>query len=416
MGTLGSPVQHRRGPATVTGSFATAHRATGFIPGKASNGARSQETSPFAPPAHPRGRERWRGRVESLPVQRFSAAPPVCPPGETGFSLAQLTSRSRIAVPALVVAAIGACVLGMVLGAVPLSPGAVFSALRDGSGSNGVIVRELRLPRVLLAFCVGGTLAVAGASLQAMLRNPLAEPWLLGLSGGASLGAVVAVVVGLPSGWSIAGCATVGALAAMALVYRISAVAGRRLDPRVLLLAGVVVGAFSAALTSALLVVADPFTFHSATIWLFGGFGRSSWVLVEQFIVVAVVPLAGLWWLARSLDLLALGDDSAATLGVDVTQTRRMVILATSLLTAACVAAAGVIGFVGLVVPHALRSIVGPLHRSLLPAVFVAGGTFTVLADTMARTLLRPAELPVGVVTALVGVPVFAVLLRRSLR
>jgi iron complex transport system permease protein len=327
-----------------------------------------------------------------------------------------LTSRSRIALPTLVVAALVACLLGMVLGAVPLSPGAVLAALRDGRGPDGVIVRDLRLPRVLLAFCVGGTLAVAGASLQALLRNPLAEPWLLGLSGGASLGAVLAVVVGLPSGWSIAGCATAGALGAMLLVYRISAIAGRRLDPRVLLLAGVVVGAFSAALTSALLVVADPFTFHSATIWLFGGFGRSSWLLLGQFVVVAAIPLAGLWWLARALDLLALGDDSAATLGVDVERTRRLVIVATSVLTAACVAASGVIGFVGLVIPHALRGIVGPLHRSLLPVVFMAGGAFTVLADTIARTLLRPAELPVGVVTALVGVPVFAMLLRRSLQ
>lgn len=330
--------------------------------------------------------------------------------------MAPRVSRSRVALPALVVAAIVTAVVGMLLGAVPLSPRVVFTALMHGSGPNAVIVRELRLPRVLLAFCVGGTLAVAGASLQALLRNPLAEPWLLGLSGGASLGAVLAVVVGLPSGWSVAGCATVGALVAMALVYRISTVAGRRLDPRVLLLAGVVVGAFTAALTSALLVVADPFTFHSATIWLFGGFGRASWGLARQFVVVATIPLAVLWWLARSLDLLALGDESAATLGVDVERTRRLVILATSVLTAACVAAAGVIGFVGLVVPHALRGIAGPLHRSLLPVVFIAGGAFTVMADTIARTLLRPAELPVGVVTALVGVPVFAVLLRRSLR
>ena len=311
--------------------------------------------------------------------------------------------------------ALVACVIGLLLGAVPLSPDAVLRALRSATAPDAVIVRELRLPRVLLAFCVGGTLAVAGASLQALLRNPLAEPWLLGLSGGASLGAVLAVVVGLPTGWSIAGCATLGALAAMVLVYRITAVAGRRLDPRVLLLSGVVVGAFTAAITSALLVIADPFTFHSATIWLFGGFGRSSWDLVVHFAVVATMPLALLWWLARSLDLLALGDDSAATLGVDVERTRRLVLVATAVLTAASVAAAGVIGFVGLVVPHALRGIVGPLHRSLLPAVFVAGGAFTVLADTIARTALRPAELPVGVVTALVGVPVFAVLLRRSL-
>jgi iron complex transport system permease protein len=326
------------------------------------------------------------------------------------------TTRSPAALPILVIGAVAACVLAMILGAIPLSPHAVFSALHDASAPDATIVRELRLPRVLLAFGVGGALAVAGASLQALLRNPLAEPWLLGLSGGASLGAVLAVVIGLPPGWSVAACATLGTLAAMALVYRISVVAGRRLDPRILLLAGVVVGAFAAAITSALLVVADPFTFHSATVWLFGGFGRSSWDLLWHFVVVAMLPLALLWWLSRSLDLLALGDDSAATLGVDVARTRRLIIIATSVLTAASVAAAGVIGFVGLVVPHALRGIIGPLHRSLLPAVFLAGGAFTVLADMVARTVLRPAELPVGVVTALVGVPVFAVLLRRSPR
>ena len=349
-------------------------------------------------------------------LRRSFAASPASPLGRDGFFLGLGTSRSHTALPILLIGALVACTLGMLLGAVPLSPRAVLAALRNGSGPDAVIVRELRLPRVFLAFCVGGTLAVAGASLQAMLRNPLAEPWLLGLSGGASIGAVLAVVLGMPSGWSVAGCATLGALAAMALVYRITAVAGRRLDPRALLLAGVVVGAFTAAITSALLVVADPFTFHSATIWLFGGFGRSSWTLLWQFGVVAAIPLGLLWWLARSLDLLALGDDSAATLGVDVERTRRLVIVATSVLTAATVAAAGVIGFVGLVVPHALRGVVGPLHRSLLPAVFIAGGAFTVLADTIARTVLRPAELPVGVVTALVGVPVFAMLLRRSLR
>lgn len=345
------------------------------------------------------------------------AASPVSPSWRRAISVtASRTTRSRAALPILGLAALGACVVGMLLGAVPFSPGAVFAALRDPGAPDAAIMRDLRLPRVMLAFGVGGSLAVAGAALQALLRNPLAEPWLLGLSGGAALGAVLAVVIGLPLGWSVAACATVGALAAIGLVYRISIVAGRRLDPRVLLLAGVVVGAFTAAITSALLVITDPFTFHSATVWLFGGFGRSSWDLVRHFAVVAAPALLLIWWLSRSLDLLALGDDSAATLGLEVERTRRLVILATSVLTAATVAAAGVIGFVGLVVPHALRGIVGPLHRSLLPAVFIAGGAFTVLADTAARTVLRPAELPVGVVTALIGVPIFAMLLRKTLR
>jgi len=327
-------------------------------------------------------------------------------------------SRHTGKVPLLILAVVAvlSCAAGALGGAVPFPLHTVIDALRPGATGDAAIVRDLRLPRVVVAFGVGGSLAVAGAALQALLRNPLAEPWLLGMSGGASLGAVIAVMIGLPLGWSVAALATVGALAVMAVVYRISVVAGRRLDPRVLLLAGVVVGAFTAAVSSALLIVTDPFTFHSATVWLFGGFGRSSWRLARDFALVAVLPLTALWWLSRSLDLLALGDDSAATLGVDVERTRRLVIVATSVLTAATVAAAGVIGFVGLVVPHALRGTIGPLHRRLLPAAFVAGGSFAVLADLLARTVLRPAEVPVGVVTALVGVPLFAILLRRSMQ
>lgn len=325
-------------------------------------------------------------------------------------------SRSRLALPILVIVAVVACLLGVLLGAVDYSPTTIVAALRHAGGVDATIIRDLRLPRVVLAFGVGGALAVSGAALQALLRNPLAEPWLLGLSGGAALGSVIGVVIGVPAGLSVAGCATLGALAAVVLVYRISSVAGRRLDPRVLLLAGVVVGAFAGAITTAILAVTDPFTFQSATMWLFGGFGRAEWSVVWQFGLVALLPLLLLWWLARSLDRLALGEETAAMLGVEVDRVRRLILLATTVLTAASVAASGVIGFVGLVVPHSLRMVIGPLHRRLLPAVFLAGGAFTVLADTVARTVLRPSELPVGVVTALVGVPVFALLLRRSLR
>lgn len=306
--------------------------------------------------------------------------------------------------------------LGLLLGAVRLSPGEVWNALWNADAEAASIVRTLRLPRVLLAFGVGGALAVAGAALQALVRNPLAEPWLLGLSGGASLGAVLGTVVGLPVGWSLAACATVGALAAAALVYRVGTVADRRVDPRVLLLAGVVVSAFTGAVTTAILAVVDPFTFRSATMWLLGGFSGASWSAVRDFALAAILPLLALGWLARQLDLLALGDETAGALGADVDRTRRLVVLITSVLTAASVAAAGVIGFVGLVVPHAMRWLVGPLHQRLLGVVFVAGGAFTVLADTIARTVLAPSELPVGTITALVGVPVFAGLLRRSLR
>lgn len=324
-------------------------------------------------------------------------------------------STTRLA--AFAALGVGACiagVIGLLVGAVHLPPAAVLAAFVDPASPNATILRELRLPRVVLGFGVGGSLGVAGAALQAVVGNPLAEPWLLGLSGGAGLGAVLAVVLGVPSGWSVAACATLGAIVAIALVYRVALVAGRRVDPRVLILAGVVVGAFASAVSAAILAVTDPFTFRAAALWLFGGFAGASWSAVGRFMVAAVPGLLLLGWLARGLDLLALGDDTALTLGADAPRIRKLAIFATALLTAATVAVAGVIGFVGLVVPHAVRWIVGPLHRGLLPAVFLAGGGFTVLADAGARTVLAPAELPVGVVTALVGVPIFALLLRRS--
>lgn len=322
--------------------------------------------------------------------------------------------RRRVALPLLIVAAVAACLLGVMFGPVTVRPGDVIGALFGRDGEFAVIVRELRVPRVLLAFGVGGALAVAGATLQAVVRNPLAEPWLLGLSGGASLGAVIAVVVGMPSGWTVSLSASIGALTAITVVYRIALVADRRLDPRVLVLAGVVVGAFAGAIATAILAVADPFTFRAATLWLFGGFAGAHWGAVARFTLMATPIVAFLVWLSRPLDLLALGDESAMALGADVTRVRRGAVVAAALLTAASVSVAGVIGFVGLVVPHGVRWIVGPLHRGLFPAAFVAGGAFTVVADTAARTLLAPVELPVGVITALVGVPVFAVLLRRS--
>jgi iron complex transport system permease protein len=333
-----------------------------------------------------------------------------------GVLVTTTATSHRLALSALVVAAMGAVVAGVLVGAVPLAPGAVWRALVDPAAPDALVVRHLRLPRVLLAFGVGGGLAVAGAALQALVRNPLAEPWLLGLSGGASLGAVLAIVLGVGGGWGVAGAATLGALGAIVLAYRVSVVAGRRLDPRVLILAGVVVGAFASAVSTALLALADPFTFRAAAMWLFGGFAGATWQAIGRYALVAAPALLLLLALARGLDLLALGEEPAAALGADVDRLRRLVVLATAVLTAAAVSVSGVIGFVGLVVPHAVRWVAGPLHRRLLPLAFIAGGGFLVLADTAARTLLAPAELPVGVVTALVGVPLFAVLLRRSVQ
>ena len=314
------------------------------------------------------------------------------------------------------VALVIACLLiGLSAGAVPLPLRSVWDGLWNGGSDASSIVRDLRAPRVMLAFLVGGSLGVCGAALQAMIRNPLAEPYLLGLSSGAGLGAVIAIASRAGGAWAVPIAAFIGALAAVALVYRLSLVSGRRLDPHVLLLSGVVVGAFAGALMSAVMVLSDAPGVRNAFLWLLGGFGAASWRALGVFSVYASLPIALLLFHARSLDLIALGDEPAQHLGADVDRLRRMIYLCTALLTAASVATCGIIGFVGLVVPHAVRTMFRPVHRTLLPVVFVVGGCFLVLADVVSRVAVRPLELPVGVVTALIGVPLFALLLRRTL-
>jgi iron complex transport system permease protein len=324
----------------------------------------------------------------------------------------------RPSTPALFVTlaalAVLAAVAGVALGPAGLSPSQLAAALaRRGDEVALGIVWSLRLPRVALGFVVGGVLAVAGASLQALVRNPLADPYLLGLSGGAGLGAVLALVSGLISAWVLPAAAFAGALAATLLVYRLALVAGGALDSRVLLLGGVVVGAFAGALVAGILSVSDATQLRTATLWLMGGLGGVGWPGVLVLVVYAVPAMALLVGESRALNLLALGEEPALHLGADVARTKRNTYLAASLLTAASVAAAGIIGFVGLVVPHAIRLLKGHDHRVLLPAAFLLGGAFLVLADALARTVFAPLELPVGVVTAVVGVPFFVVLLRR---
>lgn len=316
----------------------------------------------------------------------------------------------------LIVLAALAVLIGLAVGAVPFDPGQVATGMISSHGEASAIVREIRLPRVLLAFLVGGSLGVCGASLQALVRNPLADPFLLGISGGAGLAAVTALGLGLSGAWTVPLAAFGGGLAAVLLVYRLSSVAGRPLDPRVLVLAGVVVSAFTGAIMSAILTLSTAESLRNAFFWMLGGFSAASWPTLLIFSVYAIVPLAALWASARSLDLLSLGEEPATALGLDAGRARRSVYLAASLLTAASVAVCGVIGFVGLIAPHAVRGMIGPSHRRLLPAVFIGSGAFLVLADALARTVARPIELPVGVITAVVGVPMFALLLHKSLR
>jgi iron complex transport system permease protein len=315
-------------------------------------------------------------------------------------------------------ALVGALVLATLIGPVPLSPRSVLEVFAGGgTPDQRWIVLEHRLPRALLAALVGGGLALAGATFQALLRNPLAEPYILGISGGAAAGAVAALALGLSAVGSgvLPAAAFVGALVAIVLVFRVAAAADRALDVRVLLLAGVVVGAFFSAVIAFVLSVSDAPTVRSAVMWMMGSVASARWRDVGVAAAYTLPASAALVALARPLNLLSVGEETALYLGTDVERVKRIAFGVASLITAAGVAVAGVIGFVGLIVPHALRLVVGSDHRVLMPLSFLAGAAFLTLADTTARMLLAPTEIPIGVVTAFVGVPVFLVLLRRSM-
>jgi iron complex transport system permease protein len=301
-------------------------------------------------------------------------------------------------------------------GAVSLTTRALFDAIAGrGDPTTVTIIRELRLPRAFQAALVGAALAVSGATFQALLRNPLAEPYILGVSSGAAAGAVATVVTGwsVRTVWALPLAAFAGAVASMLLVFRIAYSASRTLDTRVLLLAGVLVSAFLVAMIWLVLTFADTESVRSAIFWMMGSHAGASWQSVGLLMVCLVPSLAVLFGLARPLNLLAIGEPTAAYLGTSVERTKLIAFAAATLLTATSVAVSGTIGFVGLVVPHAMRLLWGNDYRGLLPCAALAGAAFLVGADTLARTLAGATELPIGIVTALVGVPCFVWLLRR---
>lgn len=317
----------------------------------------------------------------------------------------------------LAAAAAAAVLLSVRYGAVTLSTGETLDALLGtGSPANRTIVRDLRMPRALLGVLVGGGLALAGAVFQALLRNPLAEPYILGISGGSATGAVAVLALGwvAAGSWVLPGAAFAGALVAILLVFRVAAAADRTLDVRVLLLAGVVVGAFFTACIAFVLSVAEAQTVRSAVLWMMGSLAGADWGAVGVAALYTLPAALVILGLSRALNLMAVGEETAGYLGTDVERVKRIAYAVASLLTAAGVAVAGVIGFVGLIVPHGVRLVVGSDHRILLPLSFLAGAAFLTMADVLARMALRPTEIPIGVVTAFVGVPLFLVLLRRS--
>ncbi|PSM40928.1 iron ABC transporter permease [Streptomyces dioscori] len=287
---------------------------------------------------------------------------------------------------------------------------AELSPIRDG------IVWQLRLPRTLLAAVCGAGLAVCGAVMQSLLRNPLADPFVLGVSSGASTGAVVVVVLGAGGGLvSVSAGAFLGALLSFGLVLLLSHTLGGTTD-RVVLSGVAAMQLFSALTSFVVMTAADAETTRGVLFWLLGSLGGVGWTDVWVCLAVLVVALAVCLAYARTLDAFAFGQDAAATLGVSVARTRLVLLCVTALLTAALVSSAGAIGFVGLVLPHAARALVGSGHARLLPVAALAGAVFLVWVDTLARTVLDPQEVPVGVVTSLIGVPVFVLVLYRTRR
>ncbi|MCA0376022.1 MAG: iron ABC transporter permease [Gemmatimonadetes bacterium] len=307
-----------------------------------------------------------------------------------------------------------AALAGLMFGAVPIALADALAVLRgEGSDTARTIIAVLRGPRVVLAALVGAGLAMSGGALQGTLRNPLAEPYLLGVSGGAAVGAVLAIVVGAEGPTVITASAFGGAAVATALATGIARLAGGRGDPRLLLMAGVVVGAFANAAIMVLLADAPPDQVRGALWWMMGSVRDATWASVLRTAIGVVVLGGTLVWWARDLDVLALGEEPAAALGVDPERAARRVFLVGSWLAAATVAAAGLIGFVGLVVPHIARALGARQHRPLLLLAALYGAGLLVVADLAARTVRAPVELPLGALTALVGVPFFLARLRK---
>ncbi|NLF05601.1 MAG: iron chelate uptake ABC transporter family permease subunit [Actinomycetales bacterium] len=333
------------------------------------------------------------------------------------------TRRARVplavALAGLFVLLVVSVVVAVTFGPADVSTAEAFASITHHLGLpvdapdrlTDAIVWELRTPRTLTAAVVGAGLGLAGAVMQSLTRNPLADPYLLGLSSGASLGAVAVLVLGLAV--ALPAAAFVGALGALALSLAIARAAGS-LTPTRMVLAGLAVSQLCAAATSVVIFwTATGDSYREIVTWLLGSVAGADWgsvgLAAVALVVVGLVLLAS----APTLDAFAFGDTAAASLGVHVERTRWLLLAAVALLTGAMVAVSGAIGFVGLVLPHGVRLVLGAPHRRLLPAVALTGAVFLVWADTLARTVFDPRELPVGVVTALVGVPVFVILLRR---
>lgn len=338
------------------------------------------------------------------------------------------TSRRRGRLPVAPVVALltvtltGSVVASLAFGAEPIPLPRVLAALGERFGqaaadpTDAVIVWDLRLPRALLAVAVGAGLALSGAAIQTLVQNPLADPYLLGISSGAAVGATAVIAVGVfawAGPWALSVGALLGALAAAVLVFGVAQAQGGLTPLRLVLTGTVLSSAFSSLASFLVFAAADPQATNSVLFWLLGSLSGASWMTLWIPVLATVVAACVLWALAGWLDALANGPETAAALGVPVTAMRTSVFVLQAILVGVLVAVAGGIGFVGLVLPHLARLLVGGRHRALLPVAALGGALFLVWVDVAARVAFRPVEMPLSVVTGLIGAPVFLVLLGR---
>ena len=331
-------------------------------------------------------------------------------------------SEGRVFLPVLGVLLGLIAVVALGAGPVSIPPGKVLEIFFNGlsaaefpDDTHYIIVWDLRLPRVILAVLVGASLALSGAVMQGFFQNPMADPYIIGVSSGAALGATLAMYSGIEFWFfgisAVSVFAFVGALAVTFLVYGIS-MRGGQLPITVVLLTGIALGALAAALTSFLLITSER-DLQRILYWLMGSLSSRRWDHVQTILPYTLIGAVVLRFFARDLNVILQGEENAQFLGVDVERTKRILLVLAALLAAAAVAVSGIIGFVGLVVPHIMRLLVGPDHRKLFPASLLGGAILLVGADILARTLIAPTEIPIGIITSVLGCPFFLYLLSR---
>jgi len=349
---------------------------------------------------------------------------------EEKTSLGKYISKKKkkyvLSLSLLCIGLFGVIILGIMIGPVQIHPFTIVNIFLHKLGFNveqtwsnivETIVLDVRTPRVIMAAFVGACLAVAGAAMQGLFKNPMAEPYILGMSQGAAVGAALVIVLGISffGGFSLQAMAFIGALLTIFIVYGIARVEGK-VPVETLLLAGVAMGAFLYAVVGFLKFISSDVALRDIVLWLMGSFASAKWDGILQIFFPMLISIIGIFALAKELNAMQFGENTASYVGVNVEKTKKIILVFSSLLTAAAVAYCGIIGFVGLIIPHIVRILIGADHHILIPASALTGAIFLALADTFARTIIAPTELPVGIVTALIGGPYFIYLLRRKKR